>query len=840
MIAPLLEPIGDAKVALNSVNVDATLENLLSKVTIRQIYENLEDKNIEAVYTFPLPVHAVLLNMEIKIGSRELKGVVVEKSEAEERYEDAITDGDTAIMLEQIEPGLYTMNVGNLMPKEKVEISFTYAELYRWQNDSLRFFLPTTIAPRYGDPERVCIEPHQIPEYDLMADNPFQIRLTVHGFLKDASFESPSHKIKIQKDPKTTVIALADGEALMDRDFVLNMHSDSIEKNFAIIDRDVDGYAILTSFNPTFPVVKKEFPRSIKIVVDCSGSMGGDSIAQARNALAEITTLLRPQDYFNIIKFGSDYKMLFKKQVQASENNLTKAKRFVRTLDADMGGTEMEKALSAAIKSPSPKDISKKIFLITDGEVWEGKNIVNRLRDSKHRFFTVGVGSAVSEGLLKSLAEKTGGACELVSPKEEMAEKIVRHCKRIFLPKAEKVTVSCQNSTFRMIPQNIDPVYDGDTVIVFSRLKEKQGGPIIINYMLEDGQTFSQTTDIQDLTTDTSESAYENYPGTIARLAAHEELKFENNKEKIADIGVKYQLINEYTNFIVIDVRAEDKKAKDLPVLKKVPQMLAAGWGGTGSVIADALPCYSFKMPFPDSKYSIESVDSVRHKTDRSDNFLRDFYQRRNKEYTIFIENVFQRRKERQRILFDKLFQWENHVQNIDINNLSNGKLETHIKSIRKQAREDISTYMEFVNELAQREINEQYEFIEDLIHREIENYRNILEEEIRDQDKFIHKLIHYFSNPIGKEITLPTLNTLKSMGLDPELVRNLSELIDGENNTKDVITAFLYVLLNKPFEFVMPKQVKRIIRKKYKESPQNQDLFISVKNILINANKIA
>jgi len=558
--------------------------------------------------------------------------------------------------------------------------------------------------------------------------------------------------------------------------------------------------------------VKKEFPRSIKIVVDCSGSMGGDSIAQARNALAEITTLLRPQDYFNIIKFGNDYKMLFKKQVQASENNLTKAKRFVRSLDADMGGTEMEKALSAAIKSPSPKDISKEIFLITDGEVWEGKNIVNRLRDSKHRVFTVGVGSAVSEGLLKSLAEKTGGACELVSPKEEMAEKIVRHCKRIFLPKAEKVTVSCQNSTFRMIPQNIDPVYDGDTVIVFSRLKEKQGGPIIINYMLEDGQTFSQTTDIQDLTTDTSESAYENYPGTIARLAAHEELKFENNKEKIADIGVKYQLINEYTNFIVIDVRAEDKKAKDLPVLKKVPQMLAAGWGGTGSVIADALPCYSFKMPFPDSKYSIESVDSVRHKTDRSDNFLRDFYQRRKKEYTIFIENVFQLRKE----------------------------LETHIKSIRKQAREDISTYMEFVNELAQREINEQYEFIEDLIHREIENYRNILEEEIRDQDKFINELIHCFSNPIGKEITLPTLNTLKSMGLDPELVRNLSDLIDGENNTKDVITAFLYVLLNKPFEFVMPKQVKRIIRKKYKESPQNQDLFISVKNILINANKIA
>ena len=268
MQAPVLESVDDAKVALTSVNIDAILNNLLGEVTIRQTYENIENKNIEAVYTFPLPIHAVLLDMRIKIGARELKGVVVEKSEAEEKYEDAITDGDTAIMLERLETGLYTMNVGNLMPNEKVEISFTYAELYRWQNSSLRFFMPTTIAPKYGDPESVCIEPHQIPEHSLTKDNPFQIRLTIHGLLQDASLKSPSHKIEIQKDPGATIINLADREALMDRDFILNIHSDSTEKNFAIIDKDIDGYAVLTSFNPKFPAVTKKSPRSIKIVVD--------------------------------------------------------------------------------------------------------------------------------------------------------------------------------------------------------------------------------------------------------------------------------------------------------------------------------------------------------------------------------------------------------------------------------------------------------------------------------------------------------------------------------------------------------------------------------------------
>ena len=133
----------------------------------------VETVNIEAVCTFPLPLNAVLLDLTIKTKTKLLKGIVVEKSEAEDQYEDAITEGDTAIMLEQIQPGLYTINAGNLQPEDEIEISITYSELYKWRDNSLRFFLPTTIAPRYGDPESVGIQPHQIPEYDLMTDNPF-------------------------------------------------------------------------------------------------------------------------------------------------------------------------------------------------------------------------------------------------------------------------------------------------------------------------------------------------------------------------------------------------------------------------------------------------------------------------------------------------------------------------------------------------------------------------------------------------------------------------------------------------------------------------------------------
>ncbi|MEA2014608.1 MAG: VIT and VWA domain-containing protein, partial [Thermodesulfobacteriota bacterium] len=561
--------VDGSNVPLQSVDVNSVFNNLICETTVSQIYKNVEDKNIEAVYTFPIPLHAVLMNLEVTIGDRVLNGIVVEKSEAVDRYEDAVTEGDTAIMLEQTEPGLYAMNVGNLMPGEEAVISFTYAELHHWQGNSLRFFLPTTIAPRYGNPEAAGLEPHQTPEYSLVTENLFSLKLSVVGFLKDASFTSPSHEVNINKDVDRTMITISGGETFMDRDFVLNIEFDSHEKSFAVSGCDIDGYVLLASFNPRFDAGENTSPRNIKIIIDCSGSMGGDSITKARDALLTILDMLRPQDYFNLVTFGSTYSMLFNEQVTAEGKNLVRAKRYARHIDANMGGTEMEKALTAAINSPSPQDISTEIFLITDGEVWESKTIIQTARKSNHRIFTVGIGSSVSEGFVMGIAEETGGACEVVSPREEMEEKIVRHFKRIYLPKAEDIKISWPDGAKTMIPEKIKSVYAGDTVYAFARFTEKPAGSVGMDISAENGHGFSEEIKTERVVAPGTEISTDNIPGTIARLAAHEEMMEQTDATKNLDIAVRYQLMSEYTNYLVIDARADAEKAKDLPVLRK-------------------------------------------------------------------------------------------------------------------------------------------------------------------------------------------------------------------------------------------------------------------------------
>ena len=196
----------------------------------------------------------------------------------------------------------------------------------------------------------------------------------------------------------------------------------------------------LASFVPKLPVPGKLSPRSVKIVADCSGSMAGDSINQALQPINDILNQLRPEDYFNIIAFGSSHKAYFAEKKPTDQANITKVRRLLRSIEAVMGGTEMDQALRAVVQLPGSA-ILQDVLLITDGEIWESDELIDTTKRANHRLFTIGVGSSVSEGFVRRLARETGGACELVVPHEQMTEKIVRHFKRIFLPRAENPAV---------------------------------------------------------------------------------------------------------------------------------------------------------------------------------------------------------------------------------------------------------------------------------------------------------------------------------------------------------------------------------------------------------------
>lgn len=572
MSLPMIGVRGE-RVALCDVSVSAVLRDLLSEVTVSQTYRNDEDVNIEAVYTFPLPLDAVLLDLRVEIGDRVLTGVVVEKTAAEAQYEDAIEAGGAAVMLEEIEPGLYTMNVGNLLPKETATITFSYALVYRWMDDTLRVFLPTTIAPRFGASPH---EPHQAPESSLIVENQFSLRVEIFGNLREAQIVCPSHAVTPKTLPDKTVITLKQPKAAMDRDFVLTVKAPQAAHSFVLCGADGEGAAAVASFQPMFPGPRRPRALDLAIVIDCSGSMQGDSIAQARLALDGILKGLQPRDRVTIVAFGSTPKVLSSELLPCSKPNLDLAQRFAASLDSNMGGTEIGQALQAAYAATSASE-HPDLFVVTDGEVSSWKAVVAEAKNSGRRVFTVGVGSAVSEAFVRGLAEGTGGACELVSPQEGMADRIIRHFERMRAPRAKSVAIRWPEGAHDLAPSQSGAVFGGDTVTAFAQLgRPSTAGLVVLEIEADSGEVFREQVAMA-LPVESADQV-----STVARLAASARMN-ELGREAGLKTALRYRLVSSWTNWLVVAERSDDEKALDIPAIRKVPQAMAAGWGGVGS-----------------------------------------------------------------------------------------------------------------------------------------------------------------------------------------------------------------------------------------------------------------
>jgi Ca-activated chloride channel family protein len=559
--------------------ISGHLEGLLGEIRITQTFANTETNNLEAVFTFPVPLEAVLLGVSVQIDERRLEGRIMPRAEAEEQYEEAIVAGDGAIRLQDAGPGRYTINVGNLLPGQTARLEYRYGLLGTWSGETWRLLIPTTLAPRYGSARGAGLQPHQIPEVSVTADHRFTLDLTLSGVLATASVSSPSHLLRVSADEQRQQVCLASEAAPLDRDLVLLLQTTGAGRNaHALLAPDGDGAVALVTVQPAFPAVETQGGRSLVVVADCSGSMAGVSIEQTREALAVILDRLTPEDHLNLIAFGSQPRARFPRLQAVNPTLLDVARHWVETLQADLGGTEMHSALDLAYQQGDGRPID--ILLITDGEVWGVEALVASARDSGHRLFTVGVGAAVAEDLIRGLAESSGGAAVLVHPNEAMAEQIVRQFERMRAPRAT-VALRWPADPAWARPTDTRPCFDGDTLHQLAGWPHAVDGVVGLSYRREDGTTQAQALELAPWPASAPADL-------LPRLAAARRLAGLPEAQARA-LAVTYQLVTPLTDLLMIDTRDAATRATTLPHLRPVQQVLAAGWGGMGSVARGAV-----------------------------------------------------------------------------------------------------------------------------------------------------------------------------------------------------------------------------------------------------------
>ncbi|MDR1275995.1 MAG: VWA domain-containing protein [Candidatus Accumulibacter sp.] len=572
-----LESASGESIALKSVALKGELDGLYLHMAVTQKYRNETGKNLEIVYTFPLAFGATLMGMDVTLGARTLQACVIEKKEASDRYEKAIDEGDTPIMVEASADGLYTANLGNLLDGENLTLTLRYAQLLHFEQGQVRLHVPTVIAPRYGQAHAEGgLALHESDAVDVLAEYALSARIDLNGDIAKGRVSSPSHTIETQSTENGLVVTLRPG-AKLDRDMILTI-SDLPATPFAIVAPDHDEQIVLASFCPQ--LAGRSDPITLKILVDCSGSMGGDSMRQARTALKSLVGQLDTRDYVSYSRFGSHYLHDLSKPSPCNRRTRNVLSHLVQRTQADMGGTEMEQAMLSTLQDIAVPEAAPpaNVLLITDGEIWDIDSVIQAALNGGQRVFAVGVSSSPAESLLRKLSEITGGACELVSPNEDIASAILRLFYRMRGARAGKPRIEWNGQPFwqSSLPK---AVYGNETLHAFARFDEKPATAPTL-YWEVDGQTQSAQAGALNTVGDPD----------LARLGGAKQMQTTGQEEALA-LALKYQLVSWQTNLFLVHVR-EGEKATDLPVLYQVPQMMAAGWGGV-TLLGEAAACES-------------------------------------------------------------------------------------------------------------------------------------------------------------------------------------------------------------------------------------------------------
>lgn len=443
---------------LVDVNVHSSVLSASSRTTLRQSFINpLSKGKLDKVrYNFPLYDGVTVVGFTCTVGARKVKGVVKERVAAKKAYEDATSRGEAAGLLEQSARAsdVFTASIGNVPAGEKVNVEITFlGELeHDAEADAVRLTIPNSIAPRYGEEDLVPRSNSMTPN---IAQGDGSISITVDVEMADGcsitNVHSPSHPISVNigktstamnKPPsfQTASATLALGISKLKKDIVVLIAADGLGTPAAILEThpDCQRRALMTTLVPRFslPVSQPE----VVFVCDRSGSMGcGNKIPNLVAALQIFLKSLPVGVRFNICSFGSTFEFRWEKSQIYDQTTLDEAAEYVRSFEANYGGTEIYQPLEETFRRRLT-DMNLEVFLLTDGEIWGQNRLFEMIDDHVDkstgaiRVFTLGVGDEASSALIQGVARAGNGFSQKVAEYEKMDKKVIRMLKGALTP----------------------------------------------------------------------------------------------------------------------------------------------------------------------------------------------------------------------------------------------------------------------------------------------------------------------------------------------------------------------------------------------------------------------
>lgn len=578
---------------LQHTDVHATISGYIGTVDVEQQFQNPYDEKIEAVYLFPLQEKAAVSEFVMTIGERKIRGILREKEEARQIYEDARAQGYRASLLVQHRPNVFEQKVANIEPGKRIDVNIRYFHTLAYEDGWYSFVFPTVVGPRYNPvgssdpvaalPREHAAEPARGTAVRYLrprerSAHDVSIAVDVDAGVAIEQLAS-THEITMSRDGANRAhVELASRATMPNRDFVLKFRvaGDKIKSSLlTYTDPETkQGYFTLMMYPPADLAALKRRPVEMVFVVDVSGSMSGRPLEQATEAVRMALDRLEPGDTFQILSFAADVQAMAERPLLATRENLALGWRYLHSMQAG-GGTEMLKGITAALRAPHDAERTRYVAFLTDGYIGNEVQILSEVHASlgDARIFSFGVGTAVNRFLLDGLAAEGRGAAAYLGLDASAEQVMAFYFDRVSHPALTDVAIDWHGVTVSdVFPAKLPDLFVGRPVVVTGKFSGTPDGVTVRGMAGRDAVAFTLGAESGTR----PEPALRNIWARlkIDDLARRQAWAPESNGELASSIratALEYGLMSAYTSFVAVDARERTAGNRGTTVHQAVP-----------------------------------------------------------------------------------------------------------------------------------------------------------------------------------------------------------------------------------------------------------------------------
>ncbi len=555
---------------LKHTSVNADIAGFAARVNVVQTFTNPSSTPIEAVYTFPLPDDAAVDHMRLKVGSRIIDGEIKRREEARRIYEAAKNTGQSAALLDQERPNIFTQSVANVMPGATVQINISYVQVLKYEGGEFEYTFPMVVGPRFTgqapDPEKI-FPPIACPS--TRAGSTIDLTVNLDAGARIEGLDSVLHKVIVNhEDPGHATITLQRKGEIPNRDFILHYQTSTNSVQSAFVtsyDAQNGGFFDLILLPPKQPRAEDVAPREMMFVVDQSGSQTGFPIEKSKELTFKLLKTMRPGDTFNVFSFNTSVHSLWQTPQRYTPDHLAEAHGFLDDLKAS-DGTYLENALRTVMQEPTDPRRLRVILLNTDGFVGDEPEVLKEIKKDRAnaRIFTFGIGNSVNRYLINAMSAEGKGDSEMVTLASSADAAADRFVQRLRTPVLTDVSVAGQGIDLTdLVPREMPDVFSDRPIVVQGRYENPGHGRIVVSGRVG-GEPWSKTLNLA-FPAETGEPC-------VATLWARKKVddlvdrsyeqpfdpegpKQIDFQSKIVDVALQFGIMTEFTSFVAVEPR---------------------------------------------------------------------------------------------------------------------------------------------------------------------------------------------------------------------------------------------------------------------------------------------